>query len=71
MTAPANDPREEQDPYALIAEWYDLEHDSFTDDIELYQELLAGETQRLAILEVGAGKEAQFLSPTAHKNLPS
>ncbi|MDE3228834.1 MAG: methyltransferase domain-containing protein [Chloroflexota bacterium] len=55
MTAPANDPREEQDPYALIAEWYDLEHDSFTDDIELYQELLAGETQRLAILEVGAG----------------
>lgn len=55
MTPPTGDPREGQDPYALIAEWYDLEHDSFTDDSELYLELLGGETQRLAILEVGAG----------------
>ncbi len=43
------------DPYAKIAEWYDLEHDSFSDDIELYLELLGGATNRLAILEVGAG----------------
>lgn len=49
------DPRDEQDPYARIAEWYDLEHDSFTDDIELYLELVGGETQRLTILEVGSG----------------
>lgn len=45
----------EPDPYAPIAEWYDLEHDSFTDDVELYLELFGGETTRLAILEVGAG----------------
>lgn len=46
---------DEQDPYARIAEWYDLEHDSFTDDIELYLELVGGETQRLTMLEVGSG----------------
>lgn len=43
------------DPYALIAEWYDLEHDEFSDDIALYLELIGGDTNRLAILEVGAG----------------
>ncbi len=43
------------DPYALIAEWYDLEHDEFSDDIALYLELIGGETNRLAILEVGSG----------------
>lgn len=43
------------DPYAQIAEWYDLEHDGFSDDIELYLELLGGDTSRLAVLEVGAG----------------
>lgn len=43
------------DPYAQIAEWYDLEHDDFGDDIALYLELLGGETSRLAILEIGAG----------------
>lgn len=45
----------EPDPYAQIAEWYDLEHDSFSDDIELYLEVIGGETTRLAILEVGSG----------------
>lgn len=55
MTAPAGDERDETDPYARIAEWYDVEHDSFTDDFELYLELLGGETRRLAILEVGSG----------------
>jgi SAM-dependent methyltransferase len=43
------------DPYANIAEWYDLEHDSFSADIEAVSELLAGARERLAILEVGAG----------------
>jgi len=47
--------RAEPDAYAQIAEWYDLEHDSFSDDIELYLELVGGETARLAILEVGSG----------------
>lgn len=55
MTASATDAGGASDPYAQIAEWYDLEHDSFTDDIELYLELIGGETSRLAILEVGAG----------------
>lgn len=43
------------DPYALIAEWYDLEHDEFSDDIALYLEVIGGDTSRLAILEVGSG----------------
>lgn len=55
MTAASGEEREASDPYARIAEWYDLEHDSFTDDIELYLEALGGERRRLAILEVGSG----------------
>lgn len=43
------------DPYADIAEWYDLEHDGFSDDIEMLNELLVGVRERLAILEIGAG----------------
>src|SRR5487761_186356 len=46
---------EPPDPYAQIAEWYDLEHDEFSDDIELYLELIGGATRRLASLEGGAG----------------
>lgn len=55
MTTRPADAHVEPDPYAQIAEWYDLEHDSFSDDIELYLELVGGETSRLAILEVGSG----------------
>lgn len=55
MTAPATGERGDDDPYARIAAWYDLEHDSFSDDIELYLELLGGETRRLSMLEVGSG----------------
>jgi SAM-dependent methyltransferase len=43
------------DPYAEIAEWYDLEHDGFSADIEALNELLAGARERLVVLEVGAG----------------
>ena len=43
------------DPYADIAEWYDLEHDGFSADIEMLSEILAGARERLAILEIGAG----------------
>jgi SAM-dependent methyltransferase len=43
------------DPYADIAEWYDLEHDGFSDDIEMLSELLAGARERLAVLDVGSG----------------
>lgn len=50
-----NDEGSGADPYALIAEWYDLEHDDFSDDIALYLELIGGAASRLAILEVGSG----------------
>jgi SAM-dependent methyltransferase len=45
------------DPYAEIAEWYDLEHDPVTEDLECYLELLntLGVTGRAAVLEVGSG----------------
>ncbi len=51
------EPRDQSsaDPYAEIAEWYDLEHDSFSADIEALSELLEGTCERLALLEVGAG----------------
>jgi SAM-dependent methyltransferase len=48
------------DPYAEIAEWYDLEHDPLSDDLECYIELLSkpaggAESHRTSVLEVGAG----------------
>lgn len=44
------------DPYARIVDWYDLEHDSLTDDIECYTSLLAATgAHRLSILELGSG----------------
>lgn len=43
------------DPYADIAEWYDLEHDGYFADIEALNALLAGARERLAVLEIGAG----------------
>ena len=54
----------EDDPYQDITEWYDLEHDALTDDLECYLELLrspldAGGTgssgRQLSVLEVGSG----------------
>jgi SAM-dependent methyltransferase len=51
------------DPYREIAEWYDLEHDPLSDDLECYIELLsrpAGDasgaySHRSSVLEVGSG----------------
>lgn len=44
------------DPYALLAPWYDLEHDAFTEDLEAYQTLLAEYLGgQGTILEVGSG----------------
>ena len=49
MSAPA-------DPYAAIAEWYDVEHDAFTEDAECFTSLLAAtHEQRASILEIGSG----------------
>jgi SAM-dependent methyltransferase len=50
------------DPYDDIAEWYDLEHDMLSDDLECYIELLtkpsgdsSAPTHRTSVLEVGSG----------------
>jgi SAM-dependent methyltransferase len=44
------------DPYRAIATWYDLEHDSVTDDIECYIALIREHAQaRASVLEIGAG----------------
>ncbi len=44
------------DPYALISAWYDLEHDSVTDDLECYIGLLGSHSAgRGRVLEVGSG----------------
>ncbi|HEV2456722.1 MAG TPA: methyltransferase domain-containing protein, partial [Ktedonobacterales bacterium] len=49
MSAPA-------DPYASIAEWYDVEHDAFTEDAECFTSLLAAtHDQRASVLEIGSG----------------
>jgi SAM-dependent methyltransferase len=44
------------DPYAAIAQWYDIEHDALTDDVECLHELIAAGTPgRAQVLEIGAG----------------
>ncbi len=44
------------DPYTAIAEWYDLEHDGITEDVECLHELIgAGTPGRAHVLEIGAG----------------
>lgn len=47
---------DESDPYARIADWYDLEHDSLTEDVECYSSLLADDgSRRSTVLEIGSG----------------
>lgn len=47
---------EKPDPYARIAEWYDIEHDGVSDDIECYLSLIAAPSSgRASILEIGSG----------------
>jgi SAM-dependent methyltransferase len=44
------------DPYRQIAQWYDLEHDPVTDDIECYTALIREHAPpRARVLELGAG----------------
>ena len=46
----------DDDPYAAIARWYDLEHDSITEDIECYTSLIdAPASGRAEVLEIGSG----------------
>jgi len=44
------------DPYAAIADWYDLEHDGFAADSEFYQQVIAAQgAGRTQVLEIGSG----------------
>lgn len=47
------------DSYDAIAQWYDLEHESLTEDVECYTSLLAeagdGGGRRRSVLEIGSG----------------
>jgi SAM-dependent methyltransferase len=44
------------DPYAALAEWYDLEHDAITEDIEFFaQQIAALGLAHPHILEIGSG----------------
>lgn len=46
----------DEDPYAAIARWYDLEHDAITEDIECYTSLIeAPASGRAEVLEIGSG----------------
>ncbi len=45
-----------RDPYDAIAEWYDVEHDAFAEDVECYLALLAAARDGQArVLEIGSG----------------
>lgn len=41
------------DPYARIANWYDVEHDEIDDDVQFYRDLAAGAGP--SVLEIGCG----------------
>ncbi|HZC76522.1 MAG TPA: class I SAM-dependent methyltransferase, partial [Ktedonobacterales bacterium] len=44
------------DPYGAIAEWYDIEHNAHTDDLECYLSLISGMHEGPArLLEIGSG----------------
>jgi len=44
------------DPYAVLAEWYDIEHDAITEDVEFFAQQVASlGVARPRVLEVGGG----------------
>jgi SAM-dependent methyltransferase len=44
------------DPYAVLAEWYDIEHDAITEDVEFFAQQIASlGVARPRVLEVGGG----------------
>jgi SAM-dependent methyltransferase len=44
------------DPYAALAEWYDLEHDDVTEDVEFFaQQIAVVGAARPRVLEIGGG----------------
>lgn len=58
------------DAYARIAEWYDIEHDGLSEDVECLASLLvAPPSGRAAVLEIGAGtgRIAAALAAAGHE----
>jgi SAM-dependent methyltransferase len=46
----------DDDPYATLVEWYDIEHDAITEDIEFFAQQIAGlGVARPRVMEVGSG----------------
>lgn len=63
-------PAPSADGYARIAEWYDVEHDSLSEDVECLASLLAvPPSGRAAVLEIGAGtgRIAAALATAGHE----
>lgn len=57
------------DAYAGIAEWYDVEHDPITEDVEAYASLIAeraGDTARVIEIGAGTGRVAAALAVAGH-----
>lgn len=56
-----------QDPYANIAEFYDLEHDDFEDDIDLYRNLASVVGDPVLELGCGTGRVLAPLAAAGHR----
>ena len=59
----------EHDGYAGIAEWYDVEHDPITEDVEAYASLIvehAGDAARVIEIGAGTGRAAAALAVAGH-----
>ncbi len=54
------------DPYAAIAEFYDLEHDLFEDDIDMYLHFAEGSDGPVLELACGTGRIAVALANAGH-----
>lgn len=57
------------DAYAGIAEWYDVEHDPITEDVEAYASLVAehaGDAARVIEIGAGTGRVAAALAVAGH-----
>lgn len=63
MDAPRIDP---QDPYAILPELYDLEHDEFADDIALWRSFADAVDGPILEMGVGTGRIAIALAEAGH-----
>lgn len=57
------------DPYAAIAELYDLEHDAYTDDLDFYRQLAARTGGPILEIGCGTGRVAVPLARAGHRTI--